>query len=515
MKLNKLTKPDLLNVAASLQINIADSDAQVYLDSLDTLWTAYDYVSSSSQQVQALDYSERSYSIPERKDNVYNAWQCVTTIKESNAGPLSNKTLAIKDNILVAGLPMRNGSHVLNDFVADVDAEVVKRVLAAGAVIKGKANCENLCLSGASHTCFSGPVLNPHNIKYSTGGSSSGCAALLAADNVDLAIGCDQGGSVRIPASFSGIVAMKPTHGLIPYSGIMPIELTLDTVGTMSRNVVDNAMLLQVLAGRDGLDPRQYDLQIKNYTKRLDDPINNLKIAVVDEAFTVAGIEQCVIDKVNAAASVLQTMGAQVDRISIPEHADGLAIWQVIAVEGLMNMMMNANGYNWRGQYLPALSDAIAKWREYTDQLSPSLKSILIAAQYLKQRYHGRFYAQAQNLSRSLKAAYKRAFADYDILLMPTTPMRATLIPDVADTRLSLQRSNEMLDNTAPFNVTGQPALSIPCGLVDGLPVSMMLVADDYQEDVLYQVAHQFEKTLNFGSLADKKDVEVFSESHC
>ncbi len=163
--------------------------------------------------------------------------------------------MALKDNVALAGVPMMNGASTLEGFVPASDATIVTRMLDAGATILGKAVCEHFCLSGGSHTSDPGPVHNPHRIGYSAGGSSSGSGALVAAGEVDLAIGGDQGGSIRIPASYCGIVGMKPTHGLVPYTGVMPIETTIDHTGPMTASVGDNALLLEVLAGPDGLDP--------------------------------------------------------------------------------------------------------------------------------------------------------------------------------------------------------------------------------------------------------------------
>ncbi len=165
--------------------------------------------------------------------------------------------MAIKDNVCVAGVPMMNGSATLEGYVPEVDATIVTRTLDAGATIVGKAVCEDLCFSGGSHTAATGPVLNPRAPGRSAGGSSCGSAALLAAGEVDLAIGGDQGGSIRMPAGWCGVVGHKPTYGLVPYTGVFPIELTLDHTGPMAATVADVALYLEVLAGADGLDPRQ------------------------------------------------------------------------------------------------------------------------------------------------------------------------------------------------------------------------------------------------------------------
>ena len=206
-----------------------------------------------------------------------------TAIHETDDGPLSGRTVAIKDNIMVAGVPMMNGSETLEGFVPTRDATVVTRLLAAGATIVGKAVCEDLCFSGGSHTSRTGPVRNPWDPSRSAGGSSSGSAALVAAGAVDLAVGGDQGGSVRIPSAYCGTVGHKPTHGLVPYTGAFPIELTLDHLGPITRTVADAALMLGVFAGSDGLDPRQPTGVVgDDYVAALDGPVEGLRIGVVD-----------------------------------------------------------------------------------------------------------------------------------------------------------------------------------------------------------------------------------------
>ena len=206
-----------------------------------------------------------------------------TSVKGASKGPLKGKTVALKDNVMLAGVPMMNGAATLEGYVPDLDATIVTRILDAGGEIVGKAHCEAFCLSGGSHTNASGPVHNPHKMGYSAGGSSSGSAALVVAGEVDMAIGGDQGGSIRIPASYCGIVGLKPTHGLVPYTGVMPIEIFIDHTGPMTANVADNALMLETLAGPDGYDPRQYNVETHAYTEALGGEAKGLRIAVVSE----------------------------------------------------------------------------------------------------------------------------------------------------------------------------------------------------------------------------------------
>jgi len=340
-------------------------------------------------------------------------------------------------------------------------------------------------------------VHNPRKPGYSAGGSSSGSAALVAAGEVDMAIGGDQGGSIRIPASYCGIYGMKPTHGLVPYTGIMPIELTLDHSGPMTATVADNALLLEVLAGADGLDPRQYAPRTAPYTEALGRGVDGLRIGLVKEGFGHHNSEKDVDASVRSAAAVFGKLGAKVGEVSVPMHAMGPAIWSPIALEGATELMMKGNGFgtNWRGLYVTSLIDAHSAWRHRADELSDTLKLSMLLGHYFVKHHRGHFYAKAQNLSRKLRDAYDAALADFDVLVMPTLPLKATPLPPAdAPREVSIQRAFEMISNTAPFDATGHPAMSLPCGQSDGLPIGLMLVGKHWEESTIYRAAHAFEQ---------------------
>jgi amidase len=331
---------------------------------------------------------------------------------------------------------------------------------------------------------------------YSAGGSSSGSAVVVALGEADMAIGGDQGGSIRIPSSFSGIYGMKPTYGLVPYTGVMPIELTLDHTGPMTRTVRENALLLEVLAGPDGLDPRQGAPKVSSYTEALGAGARGLRIGVVREGFGHPSSEPEVDAKVKAGADLFKKLGATVEEISVPIHLVAPAIWLPIAAEGATEFMLKANGMgtNWRGLYNTTLLDAHSNWRHRADELSDSLKITMLLGQYFTKHYRGHFYAKAQNLNRKLRAAYDAALSSYDLLLMPTLPMKATPLPPAdASRELYIQRAFEMVPNTAPFNASGHPAMSLPCGMSDGLPVGLMLIGKYYDEPTIYRAAAAFE----------------------
>jgi amidase len=497
MTVKRPTADQLRAIAADLGMSMSDADLASYFGIMQANFAAYDVVAAMPDYLPMVKYPRAPGYKPEGEENKYNAWYVKTRINGASAGKLAGKTVVLKDNVCLAGVPMMNGASTLEGYTPDIDATIVTRILEAGGTIVGKAHCEYFCFSGGSHTSAAGPVHNPRKPGYSAGGSSSGSAALLAAGEVDMAIGGDQGGSIRIPAAYCGVYGMKPTHGLVPYTGIMPIEITLDHTGPMTRNVGDNALLLEVLAGEDGLDPRQYNVKTKAYTEALNGGVKGLRIGVVKEGFGLPNSEPDVDAKVNQAASTLRALGATVADISVPMHSVGLAIWSPIILEGATELMMRGNGMgtNWRGLYTTSLLDAHSQWKHRADELSDTLKISMLVGHYFVKHYRGHFYAKAQNLSRKLRAAYDAALSQHDLLLMPTLPLKATPLPPAdASRELYVQRAFEMAANTAPFDVTGHPAMSIPCGIGDALPIALMLVGKHYDEWTIYRAAAAFEK---------------------
>jgi amidase len=494
----------LRDVALDLGFSMSDDELAMHRQALAAGVQAYNVVDQMPDELPEVRYPRLPGTRPAPEENKYSAWYVKTTVEGANSGKLRGKKVALKDNICLAGVPMMNGASTLEGYVPDVDATVAVRILDAGGTIVGKTVCEYYCFSGGSHTSATGPVHNPHKMGYSAGGSSSGSGAVVAAGEVPMALGGDQGGSIRMPSSFCGIYGLKPTHGLIPYTGIMPIELTLDHTGPMTATVEDNALLLEVLAGPDELDPRQYGQPAKPYREALGRGATGLKIAVVQEGFGHPQSMEKSDAVVREAVERFKGLGATVETESIPMHRAGPAIWLPIAAEGATMQMMLGNGFgfNWQGLYVNSLLDFHSGWRARADELSESLKNTMLLGHYMVTRYRGHYYAKAQNLVRRLRAAYDAVLARYDLLLMPTLPMVATPIPAPdAPTSEILQRAFEMLPNTSPFDCTHHPAMSLPCGFVDGLPVGLMLVGKMFDEETIYRGAAAFEKGVDWNTI--------------
>ena len=496
MSVRRPSLDQMREVVQGLGMSMGDREMMDYLTLMEDSFKAYDVVDAMPDNLPQVKYPRTPGYRPSSAENPMNAWYVKAEVRGAPSGPLAGRKIVLKDNICLAGVPMMNGASTLEGYTPDVDATVVTRILDAGGTIVGKAHCECFCLSGGSHTNATGPVHNPYRMGYSSAGSSSGCGALVGAGEVEMAVGGDQGGSVRMPASFCGAYGMKATHGLVPYTGIMPIEPTIDHAGPITANVRDNALLLEVIAGADGLDPRQYCPKIDRYTQAVGMGVSDLRIGIVKEGFGRPESEADVDEKVRQAANRFRGLGALVEEVSIPMHVTGAAIWTPIALEGLTDIMMHGNGFatGWEGLYVTSLLDYHANWRARANELSKSLKISMFVGEYMQKQYRGHYYAKAQNLSRLLRQAYDDALSRYDLLLMPTTPMKAQPLPAPTDPlAMQIQRAFEMVGNTCPFDTSGHPAMSLPCGLSEGLPVGMMLIGKHYQESTVYRAAGAFE----------------------
>ncbi|MEY8838868.1 amidase, partial [Cribrihabitans sp. XS_ASV171] len=411
MTIKRPTLSQMRAMAERFGMSLSDEDLMEFTEIIEPFLQSYDRLDAMPDYLPEVRYPRSPGYFPDRTENPLNAWYVKTEVRGAPDGKLRGKRIALKDNICLAGVPMMNGSSIMEGYTPEIDATIVTRMLDQGAIIAGKAHCENFCLSGGSHTNAKGPVHNPWKRGYMAGGSSSGSAALVAAGEVDMAIAGDQGGSVRIPASNCGVYGMKPTHGLVPYTGAMPIEQTIDHLGPVTNNVADNALLLEVLAGEDGLDPRQYNPRVYSYTEALGRGAHGMRIGILKEGFGHPNSEPDVDQKVMAAAERFRELGARVEEVSVPEHYTAMDAWTAITLEGLQDGMMwgNSTGTNYKGLFLPSMTDHMAQWRGRADELSHSLKACMFVGEHAQRQYRGRFYGKAQNIMRKVNERYHAA----------------------------------------------------------------------------------------------------------
>src|SRR5579862_4627808 len=495
----------LLEIAQSFGMNLTLEEASSFRGLMAGSIASYNRLDQLPEPKLPVKYPRTPGYRPGAEENPWNAWYWKTDIQGAAKGVLAGKKIAVKDNICVAGVPMMNGSQLLDGYVPDVDATVVTRVLDHGGTIAGKAACEDLCFSAGSHTCATGPIHNPHNPEYSTGGSSGGSAALVAAGEVEMALGGDQGGSIRTPSCWCGVYGLKPTWGLVPMTGGMPISYSVDHCGPICSSVENVARLLTAIAGPDGYDPRTISARAGDYMGSLSKGAKGLKIAVLREGFghPVTDTRAEATDaKVHAAIEEYKAIGAAVDEVSVPLHYDGPHIWTGVIVEGAAEMMIKgyAMGNNWMGYYTTSLQEAFARgWTSRPDDVSETVKLVLLLGDYMHRHYHNRYHAKAQNLRVLLRNAYDAVLKDNDLMVMPTIPFPATRIPPAGASReVYVEAALNMQHNTCPFDVSGHPALTIPCAKVDGLPIGMMLVGKHFDETTLLSVASAFEQATDW-----------------
>ncbi len=491
-------------IAEQIGLDLKDGDVEAFQGLMEGSIGALNDVEAMPDELPPVRYPRDAGYRPGADENPLNGWYVKTSVKGADDGKLKGRTVALKDNIMLANVPMMCGSATLEGYVPEVDATVVERILDAGGEIAGKAHCEFFCLSGGSHTNSTGPVHNPHKYGYSAGGSSSGSGALVGGGEVDMAIGGDQGGSIRIPASFCGVYGMKPTYGLVPYTGVMPLEVFVDHVGPMTNTVEDNATLLEVIAGRDDYDPRQRIVEAHAYSDALGGDIKGMKIAVLKEGFGHANSQADVDDCVRSAVAHLQALGASADDVSIPMHMNAQALAMPILNFGIVQTMLEGGGFGGgrNDLYVTSLMDYQRGWRDRVNEFSDNAKLWALMGTYVTERHGMRHYGKAVNVSRRLRADYDKVLTEYDLIVMPTLPIKATRLPDeTAGTVEKVDRAMEMFANTAAADITHHPAMSIPCGFRDGLPVGLMLVGRHFDEPTIYRAAHAFEQSKDWRSM--------------
>ena len=505
MTITAPTKDGVRELGRQLGLDLSDEDVGFFHEMLDGgISAAYGPLDAEPDYLPEVKYLRTPGYRPDSDEDPLGAWYYKTHIKGAPRGKLKGKRIALKDNVCLAGVPMMCGASTMEGYVPDIDATIVTRILDAGGEIAGKTNCEYFCFSGSSHTNAIADTHNPYRRGITAGGSSSGSAAAVASGDVEMAIGGDQAGSIRNPASFCGLYGMKATWGLVPYSGVFPVDITLDHVGPMTATTADNALLLEVIAGEDGLDPRQFAPQIKPYRAALGKGVDGLRIGIVKEGFGHPHSERIVDRKVRAAAEAFTQLGAKVEEVSVPMHRLGYNIWVPIGVDGTVEMMMRGDGYgtNWRGLYVSSLMAWHHNWRQRAGELPDGLKLGMLMGHHVQSAYGGRYYAKAQNLARKLRAAYDAVFEDYDILVMPTVPVRPRKLPGRDASRLDQMGPGlGNITNACVFNVTGHPSISVPCGMASGLPLGMMLTGRYWDESTLYRASDAFEQAFDWRKL--------------
>ena len=410
--------------------------------------------------------------------------------------PLAGIPLAIKDNLCTQGIRTTCSSRMLETFVPPYESTVTERLWQAGAVLLGKTNLDEFAMGSSTETSAFGPSRNPWDPERVPGGSSGGSSAAVAAGECVASLGSDTGGSIRQPASFCGVVGLKPTYGRVSRWGLVAFASSLDQVGPFTTSVADAAELLQVIAGADPRDSTCLSAPVPDYRAALEQPVAGLRVGIVRECLEAEGLDPAVRAAVLAAADQLQALCCELVDVSCPRFNDGIATYYVIAPSEASANLARYDGvkYGYRAEGADSLAEMTARSRAegFGDEVQ---RRILIGTYALSAGYVDAYYRKAQQVRTLIRRDFDRAFETVDVLLTPTSPTTAFRFGAHTDDPLAMYLADLL---TIPANMAGLPAISLPCGFDgQGLPIGLQLITGVLQEERLLQVAHHYERAAS------------------
>ena len=489
-----LSERELIDLGERFGISVDEVEARAIVDRVNDMIEPLDELSEIPVYGNADESGARSWRESEDDPLDALAVECHVPPTPDHSGELDGVTVGVKDIIAVAGVPMQCNSAVMNGFVPGTDATVVRRLREAGATITAKTNLDEFAASARGSTGHTGPIRNPHDADHTAGGSSGGSAAAVAAGTVDVALGTDTGGSIRIPASFCGVVGLKPTYGLVPLAGVVENTYTQDHVGPIASSVSSTARVLEAISGRDGHDPASlqaagregYD--VGGYADAVDDPpsIESLRIGVLENGFG-GEVTSTVEDRTNGVVDRLADAGAAVESVSVRYYEHGSSIKNALSFTEL--------AAHWRAGAAPYRRGGVvdggyqsgfaARAAGASGQLGEFYKSKLLAGAQIIDNHDGRPYTRAQAAREVLREEFDEALSGVDALLMPTMPDTAPSLEDASDPGFDYGR------NTRAADITRLPAVTVPNGTDDGLPIGLQLMGDAFEEARLLAAAER------------------------
>lgn len=408
---------------------------------------------------------------------------------------LAGVPCAIKDNILVEDAICTAGSKILENYVSVYDAVVIKKLREAGAVILGKTNLDEFAMGSSTENSAFGPTKNPHDLSRVPGGSSGGSAAAVAAGLAIFALGSDTGGSIRQPASFCGVVGLKPTYGRVSRYGLMAMASSLDQIGTLTKNVYDSALVLSIIAGQDKFDSTSVSKDVPDYTSGIDRPIKGLKIGVPKEYFG-EGLNDDVENAINKAISKFQNLGAEIIDISLPHSEYALAAYYIIMPSEVSSNLARYDGIKYGysvGDRAKNLLEIYLKSRG-AGFGEEARRRIMLGTYALSAGYYEAYYRKAQQVRTLIKNDFEDAFKKVDVIVGPTAPTVAFKLGEKINDPLSMYLEDVY---TVAINLAGIPAISIPCGFVKeggkDLPVGLQIIGKHFDEASILRAAYNFE----------------------
>jgi aspartyl-tRNA(Asn)/glutamyl-tRNA(Gln) amidotransferase subunit A len=416
-------------------------------------------------------------------------------LQTGKAGPLTGVPLAHKDIFCTEGIRTSCGSKMLDNFISPYDATVVERLKKAGTVLIGKTNMDEFAMGSSNETSFYGPVRNPWNPKCVPGGSSGGSAAAVAARLVPAATGTDTGGSIRQPAALTGIVGFKPTYGRVSRYGMIAFASSLDQGGVLTQCAEDAALLMGVIAGFDPRDSTSVDVPVPDYVAALNAPLKGLRIGLLKEFFD-EGLERRCADRVRGALEVFKTLGAQTREVSLPALPLSVPTYYVVAPAECSSNLSRFDGVRF-GHRCENPRDTLDLFmRSRREGFGAEVKRRIMTGTYvLSAGYYDAYYLKAQKVRQLISDDFRRAFEEVDVLMGPTAPTPAFEIGAKTDDPITMYLNDIY---TIGANLAGLPAVSIPCGFVEDLPVGLQIIGPVFSEAKLLNAAHQYQKETDW-----------------
>ncbi|OKL36109.1 Asp-tRNA(Asn)/Glu-tRNA(Gln) amidotransferase subunit GatA [Domibacillus mangrovi] len=454
--------------------------------------TIPDLVDESFKRIAAIDGDVKAFLTLDEE----NARNQAKELQESGkTGILNGVPIGVKDNIVTKGLRTTAASQILYNFDPIYDATVVNKLREAGTITVGKLNMDEFAMGSSTENSSYQKTRNPWNLDRVPGGSSGGSAASVAAGEVPFSLGSDTGGSIRQPASFCGVVGMKPTYGRVSRFGLIAFASSLDQIGPITRNVEDNAHLLEAIVGVDPYDTTSANVPGESFAKNLTGDVKGLRIAVPKE-YLGEGVSEEVKQSVLAALKVLEGQGASWEEVSLPHSKYGVATYYLLASSEASSNLARFDGirYGYRAENAENLIDLYKKTRAegFGDEVK---RRIMLGTFALSSGYYDAYYKKAQQVRTLIKKDFEDVFENYDVIIGPTTPTPAFKIGEIIDDPLTMY-ANDIL--TIPVNLAGVPGISVPCGFSDGMPLGLQIIGRHFDEKTVYRVAHVYEQATDF-----------------
>lgn len=457
-----------------------------------------------SKEISSREIVSAHLDIIEKKEEDINAFITVTKEEALNAadkidkkikngeklGPLAGIPIGIKDNIITKDIKTTCGSKMLENFIPPYDATVIEKIKHADGIIIGKNNMDEFAMGSSTETSFFGPTKNPLDLERVPGGSSGGSSAGVAAYEMALGLASDTGGSIRQPASFCGLVGIRPTYGLASRYGLVSMANSLDQIGVIGRNVEDATLLLETIMGQDRKDSTSIKIEDKNLMEKLTKDIKGMKIAVPREFFDVE-IDSRVKDTIKNSIEIFEKLGANIEEVSMPHIKYSLATYNIIANAEASSNLSRFDGirYGYRTKEHGTLDELYMNTRG--EALGKEVKNrIMAGTYYLSSGHREKYYNRALKLRTLIAEDFNKTFKDYDIILSPISALPS---------KIGENNNYKSHIFTVPASLAGLPAMSIPCGYIEGLPVGLQLIGDKFQELNILNAAFAFERHLSLG----------------